>query len=184
MNLETKNAFSQEKIITNEYLKIKNDLLSGILSIHDFRGKLLELDQSDCSRVRSINNLEILKDREVINFIFSKNDKETEDSYKKFLSFTEFHVGQIKLMDKNIEGLDHVKKALDLAEEAGDDDRWINYLKGTCLYLNNQKIPTDIIDGVDLGNNHKILEAFNAGLKERGHPDYFLDYYAKSYNFK
>lgn len=57
MNLETKNAFSQEKIITNEYLKIKNDLLSGILSVHDFRGKLLELDQSDCSRVRSINNL-------------------------------------------------------------------------------------------------------------------------------
>ncbi len=176
MNLETKNAFSQEKIITNEYLKIKNDLLSGILSIHDFRGKLLELDQSDCSRVRSINNLEILKDREVINFIFSKNDKETEDSYKKFLSFTEFHVGQIELINKNNNGIIHIKEALKLAEESGDD-RWISYLKGTVFYLEGKEISEEILDSVkDLDNNYKILKSFNAGLRERGYPDYSIDY--------
>ncbi len=176
MNLETKNAFSQEKIITNEYLKIKNDLLSGILSIHDFRGKLLELDQSDCSRVRSINNLEILKDREVINFIFSKNDKETEDSYKKFLSFTEFHVGQIELINKNNNGIIHIKEALKLAEES-DDDRWISYLKGTVFYLEGKEISEEILDSVkDLDNNYKILKSFNAGLRERGYPDYSIDY--------
>ncbi len=176
MNLETKNAFSQEKIITNEYLKIKNDLLSGILSIHDFRGKLLELDQSDCSRVRSINNLEILKDREVINFIFSKNDKETEDSYKKFLSFTEFHVGQIELINKNNNGIIHIKEALKLAEES-DDDRWISYLKGTVFYLEGKEISEEILDSVkDLDNNYKILKSFNVGLRERGSPDYSIDY--------
>ena len=176
-NLELQRNISKEKIIDKEYLKIKNDLLSGDLPVSDFRDKLLKLDQSDFSRIKSIHNLEILKDPEVVNFIFSKNDKEIEDSYKKLLSFTEFHVGQIELTNKNNNGALHIKEALKLAEETNGDDRWINYLKGTVCYLNGAKIPEEILEMVkDSNNNHKILESFNSGLKERGYPNYSVDY--------
>jgi hypothetical protein len=159
------------------YLKIKEDLLSGALSIYDFRDQLIELDQSDSSRVKSINNLELLRDPEVVAFIFSKNDQEIERSYKRFLGFTEFHVGQIELTNKNNNGALHIKEALKLAEETNGDDRWINYLKGTVCYLNGQKIPEEILEMVkDSNNNHKILESFNSGLKKRGYPDYSIDY--------
>lgn len=177
INPEIQNTASQENIIDNQYLRVKNDLLSGALSVYDFRDKLLELDQSDISRIKSINNLEILKDPEVVDFVFSKNDQEIERSYKRFLGFTEFHVGQIELNNKNDNGVVHIKEALKLAEESDGDDGWINYLKGTIFYLNGQEIPEEILEGVkDSNNNYKILKSFNSGLKERGYPEYLVDY--------
>lgn len=175
--LNTQNRLSEKEGKKNTHQEIKDDLLSERISFASFRDKLIELDQSDSSRTKSIDNLELLKDEDVTNFIFSKNDPELEKRYRNLLSFTEFHVGQIKLSDKDKEGVAHIKEALNLAEKSEADSRWINYLKGTYLYLNNQEISVDILDGAkDMGNNSKILESFNKGLKERGYPDYSADY--------
>jgi len=175
--LNTQNRLAEKEGKKNTHQEIKDDLLSESISFASFRDKLIELDQSDSSRTKSIDNLELLKDEDVTNFIFSKNDLELEKKYKNLLSFTEFHVGQIKLSNKGEDGVVHIKEALNLAEESEADNRWINYLKGTYLYLNNQEIPEDILDGAkDMGNNSRILESFNKGLKERGYPDYLVDY--------
>jgi len=176
-NLELQGDVSEEKINNEEYLKIKDDLLSGELSLREFREKIIELDQSNIFRTKSISNLELLRDPEVVNFIFSKNDLEAESYYKKLLSLTEFHAGQVELNNKENKGVVHIKEALRIAEESDDDSRWINYLKGTVFYLNGQEIPEEILEEVkDSDNNYKILKSFNRGLKERGYPEYLVDY--------
>lgn len=162
-----------KKEIRNEtYNSLKNDLLSNKLSFESFINKLLEIDQSDPGRTASLENLKLLNDPEIVDFI--KEKPEIFDVYYRFLSFTEFHVAQINA--ENGDCLKYFTDALAHAKDGHGDEAWIAYIEGTLLYMRGQSIPEDIIEKTIVLGNDRILRNFNKGLQERGVPSYLEDY--------
>lgn len=177
MNFNEQINNTPEKI--DEYQLLKNELLSGKKSVLEVRNILKDKDQETSDRKASIKNLEFLLDNEVKDFILLQ-DQEIIDRYYSFLSFTEFHVAQIALIENSdIEkAKEYIQNALDnknrLSKKEYYDNEWVNYLKATLLYLDEKEISSDLLENV--GKNKEVLERLNNGIKERGFPNYRIDY--------
>lgn len=157
--------------------KLKQELLSGKLSPKDFLAVLMDLDQSEPSRLASIKNVELLTKPE-IEAIFL--DSEMESRYYSDLGFAYFHKAQIaEFEDKN--GLSDFENALEMTlraskiEDEQTDDDWTRYIKATIAYLeNNLNGLREIIQPGDL--NESLLRNMVKGLETRGAPSYLEDY--------
>lgn len=166
----------------NIYTEIKEKLLSGELSLLDFRNKLIELDQSTLDRKYSLQNLELLQDPEIVHFI-EKQEEVTQKRYYNFLSFTEFHVGQYHACEykDQEEALKHFKKSLEAFEKGEVDEdyrqEWGIYIKGTIAYLeNDSQILSDCQESIADKKNGIVLLKLKQGLQKRGEPNYNEDY--------
>ena len=158
--------------------ELKENLLSGAISPKEFCDKLIELDQSTPDRMNAIENLEILNDPEIFDFVKKLEDKVIKHYYQ-ILSFAELHVGQIKSLSENndSEALGYFKNALLHEYQANNFQSNIDYEKGIIAYFENNpdSLSESITDSVQ-GNNRKILLNMLNGLKERGFPNYKEDY--------
>lgn len=164
------------------YSELKSGVLSETISLEDLQLRLIKLDQSTPDRRYSVHNLELLKDQEVISFL-EKQPEVIQKKYYNFLSFTEFHVGQVEACDfkDQEQALKHFKQAL-IAFEQGEVDadyrqEWGTYIKGTIAYLENDvesltKYQSLIADK----QNGKVLLRLKEGLEKRGTPNYSTDY--------
>ena len=164
------------------YTKLKQKLLSGELSLLDFRNKLIDLDQSTLDRKYSLQNLELLSDPEVISFIKEQEEK-IQKRYYNFLSFTEFHVGQYFACENQDEEktLEHFKKSLEAFEKGEVDEdyrqEWGIYVNGTIAYF--EKDMGALRESVRLlgeKKNAQVLSRLLQGLEKRGEPNYLEDY--------
>jgi hypothetical protein len=100
--------------------------------------------------------------------------EDVQEGYLVFLSFTEFHIRQIKAFEgDDIEALTYFKKAVEHEYKESD-----GYGRATLAYFQNdpQKLE-QLIDASIMGNNLLILQNMLKGLKERGQPDYRADYH-------
>lgn len=158
----------------NKYHILKSSFLNGNLSFEEVRNKLLDFDQETNEREASDDNLSFLKDPEIYNLV-SKSEDDL-NAYHGFLSLTEFHIGQRLAFQNSEEAITFLQNSLNSAETGKMDEGWISYIKGTLIYSTGKEIPQDVIEKVDNETNKNILEKLNQGLKERGFPDYKLDY--------
>lgn len=156
---------------------LKAKFLSGKITPTQFRDSLLELDQSTANKEHSLKNLETLKDPEIFNWFTEHSEYLPE--YNSFLSFTEFHVAQLKALENSSEEAKvHFQNALEASEQGrGNDEDWKNYIHATNAYLNNdleslKKFSDQIVDG----KNKTKTKQFIKGLEERGEPHYSEDY--------
>lgn len=166
----------------NIHEELKQKLLSGELSLLDFRNKLVELDQSTLDRKYSLQNLELLSDPEIISFIEQKEEI-VRKRYYNFLSLTEFHVGQYYACEYKDQqkALEHFKKSLEAFEKGEVDEdyrqEWGIYIKGTIAYF--EKDTDTLKDSMHLlgeKKNAEVLSRLLQGLEERGEPNYLEDY--------
>lgn len=156
------------------YKTLKDNVLNGSLSFSELRDRLLELDQKTPSRDACLTNLEFLKDSDIYGIVLKS--PETADEYKKFLSFTEFHVAQKLAHENDQNSIFHFQEALKAAEDSGNEG-WIAYIKGTLLYMEGKEIPEELIKkSSESGRNSDILRNLNEGLKHRGKPSHTEDY--------
>lgn len=164
----------KNKFENNIYSYLKRKFLNGELNFLEVRDKLLELDQENLDREGSDKNLDFLRDPEIFN-LFSES-KESLSVYHRFLSFTEFHIGQRLAMRKIEDAISHFKESFKNAILGESDESWCSYIEGNILYMEGNQIPDSLIEKVKEEQNKNILINFNKGLKERGFPDYELDY--------
>ncbi len=170
---------AEEESRNHEYSLFKKSLLSGSLSFDELIDKLFALDQSTPARDASENNLRLMKDPEVVDWVNSH--PEILDSYYVFLSLTEFHVGQRLAVAGSDETLDHFKEALRFASFDSGGESWAAYVEGTILYMQAEQIPEAlIIKAEQEGRNGQILRNFNKGLAKRGFASYLEDYSNKT----
>jgi len=154
---------------------LKKKLLDGQLSLEKFRKILLERDQSSLLRDASLENLKLLTDPEIVQFL--DEHLESREEYYRFLSLTEVHVAQVLFQrEKSEKAFSHFEQAFLHAKKAKMDDGWIAYLEGILTYLQGKEIPKDILERVTEPRNKEILIHFNEGLKKRGRPSYLEDY--------
>ncbi len=166
---------NKENKENKRYELLKEGLVSGDMSLEAIAKQLIEFDQSTPSRELAKDNVDFLKDKEVVDFVQTLNP-EVVKGYHRLLSFFEFHVAQ-QLANKNTEeAKEFFQNSLEDAKQGGSKDDWLAYIEGTLLYINGQTIPEDIIDRVTEPRNAKILKRFNNGLRERNGPDYDKDY--------
>ncbi len=166
----------------NIYTEIKEKLLSGEISLLDFRNKLIELDQSTLDRKYSLQNLELLQDPEVVSFIETQ-EKTVQKRYYNFLSFTEFHVGQYHACEykDQTKALEHFKKSLEAFEKGEVDEdyrqEWGIYVRGTIAYLEkNTEFLKKSVQLLGEKKNALVLSKLLEGLEKRGEPSYLEDY--------
>jgi len=156
------------------YHSLKKDFINGQITFLEVRDRLLELDQNTLDRENSDKNLDFLNDPEILNLV--SQSKENLTGYYRFLSFTEFHVGQRLAMGKIEDASLHFRESLKNARLGESDESWCSYVEGTIIYIEGNQIPEDVIEKVKEEPNKNILVRLNKGLKERGFPDYKLDY--------
>lgn len=156
------------------YQEMRKNFLSGTISLPELRDKLLSFDQETSGREASEKNLAFLLDKNIV-FHIQSHYPEFIKSYYDFLSFTEFHVAQIKAIDAEDSALLYFKNSLASAENGSSDIKWISYVRGTILYLEGKEIPQNIL-GNTSGRNREVLHHFNEGLRLRGNPLYPEDY--------
>lgn len=156
------------------YDSLKKRFLNGQINFFKVRDRLLELDQDTLDRENSDKNLDFLCDPEILNLV--SESKESLIAYYKFLSFTQFHVGQ-RLAVKNLEDVvSYFQQSLKNAKLGGSDESWCSYVEGTIIYIKGSQIPDSVIEKVKEYQNKNILINLNRGLLERGFPDYSKDY--------
>lgn len=160
------NQESQE----NPYISLKKKLLRKEISLIEIRNQLLKMDQKTPTHEAAESNLEFLKDPDIVEFVNSQPD--ALDNYKRFLSFTEFHIAQLHASENNTDALGHFRSALD----SSLDQNWSAYIQGTILYIQGKEIPEELILGTENEKNIQVLRNLNAGLKSRGNPSYREDY--------
>ena len=167
---------SEELEQKNKYNSLKEGLFNGEISFEEIRSKLMELDQSTPSRDASDNNLNFLRDPQIIEYI--DQHPEEEQKYHGFLSFTEFHVAQRLAASNSTEATDHFRKALESVNTDQLKNGWAAYVESSLLYIEGKEIPEELIAKAEelSRKNAEILRNFNAGLKERGAPSYMEDY--------
>jgi hypothetical protein len=160
------------------YVELKRSLLNGSKDVGSVRLELLKADQSSHTHEAAIDNLKFLEDEDIKSFI-SMQPSETQESYYKFLGFTQWHVAQDEMFkDKNEDGLQNFKKSLENSVRGNAEEAWILYGKGTIAYLekNNEDLKNCIDRMPDGGKNKIILQTMLNGLEDRGEPDYKIDY--------
>lgn len=59
-------------------------------------------------------------------------------------------------------------------EDPHEED-WINYVKATIAYLDNDQVAVESLLN-KINSNHSLVKNFITGLEERGFPDYTTDY--------
>ncbi len=161
----------------NRYATLKKQLFSGTLSFHEIKNTLLALDQETLSRDASLQNLQFLRDPEIIAYVAGQL-QEVVAEYNSILSFTEFHVGQRIALNNQGEAIEHFEKALESAKlEDAPDEEWSAYIEGTLLYLKGEEIPKEIFAKIESQKNIAVLQRLNAGLQKRGAPSYVADYF-------
>lgn len=164
------------------YEELKQKLLSNEINVLDFRNKLIELDQSTLDRKYSLQNLELLKDPDIIAFIEQQKDV-LQKRYYNFLSFTYFHVGQYYACEykDQIKALGSFKDSLESFEkgEADEDYRkeWGVYVQGTIAYFEkDMDILKKSVNLLGEKKNAQVLSRLLQGLEKRGEPNYSEDY--------
>ena len=170
MESPRKKEYSGEEISS-----IKERLLNKQISLEEFRNILFERDQLNLTRSASMENLKLLTDPEVVQFL--QRNLEDKREYYRFLSLTEVHIAQILYQrGEEAEGFSHFNRALSYAREATMDESWVAYLEGTISYLEGREISEEVIEKVTEPRNREILIHFNGGLRKRGKPSYIEDY--------
>lgn len=161
-----------------DYVSLKSNLLGGIESPKEVRLKLLEADQSDNTHEAANENLEFLEDEDVENFI-STQSLEIQESYFRFLGFTQWHIAQnLMFEDKNVEGLELFKKSVQNSLKGKGEESWIAYGKGTIAYLEKdiERLRENIFSVTTSEKNKVILERMLRTLESGVEPDYKTDY--------
>lgn len=156
----------------------KRQLLTGEITAEDLHRKLLELDQSTSDRKHALDNYNLLSDAEVENFIQTQT-AETQAAFYGFLGFTEFHLGQIKVVEgSESEALHFFTEALKHAERAKDHEDWVTYITATVAYFEGDivKLQQAAQNPALTGNNREIVSNLLRGLQQRGRPSYLEDY--------
>jgi len=173
------NMNEQENSSENIFINLKRQLLSEEISPKEFGDRLMELDQSTPDRVNAKENLKLLTDPEIIQYIENQSE-EIQKGYYQMLSFTEFHIGQAKALFEN-----NPEEALEYFEKSLEDDykgyafpENISYKKAVIAYFSNDVDSLESYVDLDArGNNPKILASMLKGLQERGSPNYKEDYH-------
>ncbi|HRH30589.1 MAG TPA: hypothetical protein PK886_00785 [Candidatus Paceibacterota bacterium] len=164
----------------NIFTSLKGQLLSGEISPKEFKDKLVEIDQSTPDRANAKENLKLLLDPEIVNFIENQSE-DIQKGYYQMLSFTELHIGQIKALYENNpeEALSYFEQSIEHEYKAHAFPENIAYKSAIVAYFKNQPNELEKYIGTDeRGNNPKILANMLKGLKERGYPNYKEDYKA------
>jgi tetratricopeptide (TPR) repeat protein len=159
------------------YSDFKKKLLSREITPQELRDRLLALDQSSDDRSHAIANLDFLKDPDIVSWF--QDNGEYLAKYYDFLSFTEFHVGQVRACsDGNYEEAQrYFKNALETSEKAGENEDWKNYIKATRAYfLSDIEAVEKWMEILPEGKNKEKVRSLLKGLQERGRPDYVVDY--------
>lgn len=152
--------------------KLENDLFSGQMKPKDFLDTIMELDQSDPSRISALRAVEILSQPEIESLFINTDDSE---NFYNTRSIAYFHKAQIRLSegDVNVEG--DFQNALSDSIKTGDLADWTNYIKATLAYLaNDLETLKSLVDNVQA--NNALVRNFIKGLEDRGYPDYLADY--------
>lgn len=152
--------------------KLKNDLFSGQINPKDFLDTVMELDQSDPSRISALRAVEILSKPEIESLYINSEDSE---NFYNTRSISYFHKAQIRLSegDENVEG--DFQNALSDSMKISDLADWTNYIKATLAYLANDiETLKSLVDNVQ--DNNALVRNFIKGLQDRGYPDYLSDY--------
>jgi hypothetical protein len=162
--------------------ELKQKFLSGQMGPAEFRNALLELDQSTPDRKQSLENLKLLEDEAVVSFI-EQQSQEIQNGYYRFLSFTQFHVGQYVACEQRDQekALGYFKATLDSFEKAGVDEdyteEWGIYIKGTIAYFKNDlEALKECHSLISTGKNGPVLHVLIQGIEKRGTPSYIEDY--------
>jgi hypothetical protein len=178
---EYNERMSLESLSTNSeniHQTLKELFLKGEITPKDFQDKLMELDQSTPDRSHSKENLALLTDPQIVQFI-EDQPEEVQKGYYQMLSFTEFHIGQAKALyeDKPEEALEYFEKSLEHDYKGYAFSENVSYKKAVIAYFNNDaESLEEYIDLDTRGNNPKILANMLKGLRERGSPNYKEDY--------
>jgi hypothetical protein len=163
----------------NIFTSLKRQLLSEKISSKEFRDKLMELDQSTPDRANAKENLKLLTDPEIVQYVESQSG-EIQKGYYQMLSFTEFHIGQAKALYENdpMRALQYFEKSLEDDYKGYAFPENVSYKKAVIAYFNNDSDGLEkYIDVNAQGNNPKILVNMLKGLQERGSPNYKEDYH-------
>lgn len=156
------------------FVSLENKLFSGQIKPKDFLDTIMELDQSDPSRISALGAVETLSKPEIENLFINTEDIENFYSTR---SLSYFHKAQIRLSagDANFEG--DFQNALSDSIKSGDpDEDWTNYIKATLAYLaNDLETLKLLVDNIQC--NNALVRNFIKGLEDRGRPDYLADYF-------
>lgn len=170
---QIKNFDRIKVVMSNDFYKnLRKNAMQNKISPKKFLDGLFKLDQKSADREAAEKNIKILRKPEVAKFL--KSDKKILPYYAKFLSLTEFHLGQ-RRADKNKHKLayKHFWNSYQAIKKYPGE--WASYVKATLFYLQRKQISEKLIKECNPGNR-PILKNFNSGLKERGGPSYMKDF--------
>jgi hypothetical protein len=125
--LPTNNEAEQSR-----YNSLKEKLLTGQITVEAFRDQLVLWDQETSSREASEENLVLLNDPQIKEYI--EQHTETRRGYFNLLSLTEFHVAQRLAKLNQVEAVIHLRKALEYSLNGYSDKSWTSVL----LFLVNR----------------------------------------------
>lgn len=135
----------------------------------------LDLDQDTPERTHAPEAVQLLQshERDFVN-------TELEERYWYELSFSLFHIAQDETLASNDSetSIALLIKSLEAAQK-GDDPEWTAYVEGSIAYLKKDIATLERIAATD-NLNKETLERLLTGLRKRGEPDYFADYYGLS----
>lgn len=161
-----------------DYGKLKSELLSGARDLAEIKTILKDADQETPTHDAAPDNLTFLTDPDIEQFMTSQSE-DIQRVYNQFLSFTEWHVGQQKIFNGDIDaGIEFLKQSLEHDYKGHAFMKNIAHKRGTLAYFNHDiaTLEDSIAQQEDGDKNKTILIHLLEGLKERGYPDYLVDY--------
>ena len=162
-----------ENIPKDIFANLENKLFSGQIKPKDFLDTIMELDQSDPSRISALRAVEILSKPKIESLYINTEDSE---NFYDTRSLSYFHKAQIRLSEGDINVEEDFQSALSDSIKSGDpNEDWTNYIKATLAYLANDiETLKLLVDNIQA--NNALVKNFIKGLEDRGHPDYMSDY--------
>ncbi len=161
-----------------DYGSLKSELLSGARDLGEIKDILKDVDQETPTHDAAPDNLGFLTDPEIVQFMATQSE-DIQRAYNQFLSFTEWHIGQQKIFTGDVEsGIELLKQSLEHDYKGQAFLKNIAHKRGTLAYFEHDiaTLEDSIAQQEDGDKNKTILIHLLEGLKERGIPDYFVDY--------
>lgn len=159
---------------------LSEQLISGEIDPEQFLNEIAAAEESDLSRTKAGENLEMLNSAQVRDFL--QPFPELAAQYENQRSIAAFHVAQQRLIENDLaDALPFLTQALEAAQAvawSGLYDGWRNYIAGTIAYTNGDQAaleaicPTLAYDPDYL----PIIMRMNESLKNGQPIDYNRDY--------
>ncbi len=153
---------------TLNYSVLKTSLLNGNLLITDFLRELMDADQNDPNRTPCKDNIAILTDSEVRDYILNSNEDLFD--YYNLLSLSYCHAGQQDGIEV-AQALNYFKQSLAMAELAPADEgynEWKNYISGLVAFYEKDFNALEVaIKQLSDGVNKDVLNEFYLKLQHQ-----------------